>query len=121
MANAAWIENESLTAASESLMEFFASKWLPEFVGKKARESYFKRRLDITEFEGCYGRAGWVIVVNGSPPQGTVLAFEQGECFYIGSAHSTRLLGKQKKIVMDFLKEYQASASEATIAQAGNP
>jgi hypothetical protein len=38
-----------------------------------ARKDFFGRELVCTPVGGCYGLAGWVACVNGSPPRGLVL------------------------------------------------
>lgn len=39
----------------------------------KGKEDFVGRSLVCTPYEGCYGQAGWVVCVNGSPPRGTVI------------------------------------------------
>jgi hypothetical protein len=39
----------------------------------KVRADFYGRQLVCTPYEGCYGHAGWVVCVNGSPPRGTLL------------------------------------------------
>lgn len=49
------------------------------YYGSKARNSsdFQERELCCTPFTGAYGRAGWVIAVNGSPPRGVLVALSQ--------------------------------------------
>ncbi|HTU19243.1 MAG TPA: hypothetical protein VMG10_14380 [Gemmataceae bacterium] len=37
------------------------------------RRDFAWRELVCTPYEGCYGVAGWILCVNGSPPRATVL------------------------------------------------
>lgn len=62
------------------------------------------RPLVATPFQGNYGRAGWVIAVNGSPPRGVVTVLG-GDAFFISSGRSKRITREpQLAAIFAFLK-----------------
>lgn len=66
---------------------------------------YHQRDLVCTPFDGAYGRAGWVICVNGSPPQGTLLVIGKGArdpVFYAYEGRSRKLSSDQCQLVREF-------------------
>jgi hypothetical protein len=76
--------------------------------------------LVCTPFEGCYGRAGWVLAVNGSPPRGTIVLFNDfphritKPFFYIdsGMSKSHRLSGdEQARTLARFFEEHLRNAA----------
>jgi hypothetical protein len=69
--------------AVEALYRLFDDMW-PPAGGLRSRD------LCCTPFRGAYGRAGWVIAVNGSPPRGvlTVLTNVENETYVSGSNYT---------------------------------
>ncbi len=69
------------------------------------------REIWVTEFAGAYGRAGTIILVNGSPPRGYIVTEPGGECVWWGGASAPRRLGIGRpyedfwRATMDFLDE----------------
>ena len=83
----------------------------------KYLEDFKGREIIITPFDGNYGRAGYVIVINGSPPRGVFIISEDAitnygaDIVYIGSARNKRFATwpdgtgyTKSKIILDFLK-----------------
>jgi hypothetical protein len=65
---------------------------------RKLWESYCRRPVMVTACAGYYGQAAWLVfVVNGSPPQGTVLIptgdYAWGDGCFVGADKVLRLKG----------------------------
>lgn len=69
------------------------------------------RELCITEFDGCYGRAGIVIAVNGSPPRGLVIAFPAA----FGSQVDEIILKKGSRVSHIYKDLYRRGARQALL------
>src|SRR5262245_41676998 len=81
------------------------------------RQDFFGRTLHLTPFEGCYGRAGWVACVNGSPPRGTLVILLDGrdvlDCFHLEHGRSRRVHGDaQRAVVQAFVGEHLKGREE---------
>lgn len=48
-------------------------RWAYGLFGRAPCEDDLQREIHVAPFFGCYGLAGYVITVNGSPPRGTVI------------------------------------------------
>lgn len=77
----------------------------------KAKQDFDDRELVVTPFDGCYGRAGWVLAMNGSPPRGILVSTEASgmnnhpaQIFYIRSDKSKRIGPAQAEVVRTYLK-----------------
>jgi hypothetical protein len=86
----------------------------------KAKEDFYGRELVCTPFGGCYGPAGWVACVNGSPPRGTVLIvgsrFDGGPILvYFDGTRSRRLNdhGEAAAVFRDFHRRFLDGAARA--------
>ncbi len=77
-----------------------------------AKKDFFSRELVVTPFDGAYGRAGFVIAVNGSPPRGVMVSLEGDSksvppaIFFLEMDKSRRVGDAQAKIVRRFLDSW---------------
>lgn len=88
------METETLSAAAAMRKLLVDLNWP---LTRQGLKDLMSRPLVCTPFGGAYGRAGAVICLEGSPPRGTVLAYEgfwnwtgRKPLYYIGSDWSIR-------------------------------
>lgn len=87
----------------------------------KALEDLQSRKLVATRFGGNYGQAGTVIILEGSPPRGTIIAIEPDigpawyppTFYYIDMDRSRRLGDQQANTVREFLNDPERKARPA--------
>jgi hypothetical protein len=114
-------------AAAERLGELLLHLLHGRPPGRLAREDFERRERVCTPFGGCYGVAGWVLAVNGSPPRGAlvvmgdVLFTAPATVFYLGQGRSRRLAGEgQVRAVREFFRLWLDGRREAfTVAGQG--
>jgi hypothetical protein len=71
------------------------------------------RSLVVTQYQGAYGEAGYVVAVEGSPPRGTFITVAYGGAVYITSdGRAKRLPEDSVKTVLAFVKQYRAALWE---------
>ena len=64
------------------------------------------RDICTTPYQGAYGIAGLVVVINGSPPRGTFVTGPYGRIIYMDSEGSARrMIPGQAMIVWHYLAE----------------
>ena len=109
------IGEQTPLADFRELLTTLASGWRP-WIGPAFRRDIAGREIVCTPYGGNYGRAGWVIVVNGSPPRCTII-YEHGaeKPVAIVSDRSRRLGTEQAKIVQLFVATTLADRTEAVV------
>lgn len=60
-----------VSASLEERAEFI--RWAYGLFGSRPSDDDCSRPVHVAAYDGCYGPAGYVITVNGSPPRATVL------------------------------------------------
>ena len=74
------------------------------------------RDLIFTPFEGCYGVAGWVLCMNGSPPRCTIvlnkISTSQFHAFVIYHDRVKSLRKDELAVVVDFHKHWLAGENK---------
>ncbi len=87
------------------------------------RNELYTRQLIVTPFEGNYGLAGYVLVMNGSPPKGVIIIVANDEIFPIESCSpvfflsggKARHLGSaQAELVRRYLRDRQGRLKSLT-------
>lgn len=66
------IQREVEVSASREVREGFI-RWAYGLFGSMPSDDDCNRPVHVVGYYGCYGPAGYVITVNGSPPRATVL------------------------------------------------
>jgi hypothetical protein len=79
-------------------------------------EDELSRPLIITPFEGNYGRAGLIIVINGSPPKGMVICTEFVSDHWLIDAWSYRQ--KWERVYAPSLHDRPSSGKKHKLGQA---
>ena len=82
----------------------------------KTPKSTGLRPLIVTPYDGAYGRAGWIIAVEGSPPRGTFVTATYRSVIYINSSAGKvrRLKDQDAETVFCYLKTLDPDADRNT-------
>ena len=93
-------QRESALQDLRELIQFLvAGTW----VSRSFREDLRGRPIMCTPYDGAYGPAGWIIVVNGSPPRCTFICEHRSESpVVIVHGRARRLGQRQREIVSRF-------------------
>ncbi|MBI5865870.1 MAG: hypothetical protein HZB38_15485 [Planctomycetes bacterium] len=66
------VQRKVETLASREVRAEFI-RWAFGLFGSRPSDDDCNRPVHVARYDGCYGPAGYVITVNGSPPRATVL------------------------------------------------
>jgi hypothetical protein len=80
------------------------------------RDDMAGRAIVATPYGGCYGPAGWIICLNGSPPKCTIVAENGSDSIICIACGSARRLGpKQAETVRKFVAVHLQHLTAAVV------
>ena len=114
-------ETKQLTPQEATLQDFrdliiYLASGFSAWASRTFREDMAGRAIVATPYGGCYGPAGWIICLNGSPPKCTIVAESGSDSIICIACGSARRLGpKQAETVRKFVAVHLQHLTAAVV------